>query len=267
MSPMRILYMSDLHTELDPLRWRLRQALPTAHPRRGPDLAGIAPPDLIVLAGDIGDGVRAIAYADQLARYLRAPAVFVAGNHEFYHHDIARLLPAARAAAARTQGRVQLLENASARLTIAGRTLHILGCTLWTDYALEGEPRANMAYAGAHMNDHRFIRESGALFTPQQARDRHMASRNWLRLTLEHLEGQTTLVVTHHAPSAAGLGPRDGPIAPAYASNLIPALRPTAWIHGHTHHRHETLVEGVRLCAAPRGDEPDAGYRPGLLVL
>jgi predicted phosphodiesterase len=264
---MRILYMSDLHLEMDPIAWRFRSGRPPGHPRRGPLLAGLERPDLIVLAGDIGDGLRGVAYADELARYLRAPAILIAGNHEFYRKDITRLLPATEAAAARTQGRVNFLENTSARLTLAGRTLHILGCTLWTDYALQGEAHANMLFAGRHMNDHRMISESGAIFTPQQARDRHMASRNWLRLALAHLRGQPSLVVSHHAPSPAGLGERTGPIAPAYASNLIPALRPTAWIHGHTHHRHASEVDGVLLCSAPRGYGVDPDYRPGLLVL
>jgi predicted phosphodiesterase len=264
---MRILYMSDLHLERDRFIWPFRARRPPGHPRRGPLLAGLAPPDLIVLAGDICAGLRGVAYADELSRYLRAPAILVAGNHEFYHEDIARLLPAARAAAARTQGRVNFLENASARLTLAGRTLHILGCTLWTDYALDGDAAAAMGFAGQHMNDHRMISDSGAAFTPRLALDRHMASRNWLRLALAHLGDQTTLIVSHHAPSPACLGPRTGPIAPAYASSLIPALRPTAWIHGHTHHRHLTEVDGVQLCSAPRGYGPDPHYAPGLLVL
>jgi predicted phosphodiesterase len=263
---MRILYMSDLHLERDRFAWPFR-GRPSGHPRRGPLLAGIAPPDLIVLAGDICAGLRGIAYADALARYLRAPAIVVAGNHEFYRQDIARLLPAARAAAARTSGRVNFLENASACLTIAGRTLHILGCTLWTDYALDGDAAVAMDFAAKHMNDHRMISDSGGAFTPRQALDRHLVSRNWLRLALAHLGDRTTLIVSHHAPSAAGLGARTGPIAPAYASSLIPALRPTAWIHGHTHHRHITDLEGVQLCSAPRGYGPDPHYAPGLLVL
>jgi predicted phosphodiesterase len=265
---MRILYMSDLHLERDRLFWPRRRR-PPGHPRAGPLLARTPKPDLIVLAGDIGAGLRGVDYADRLAGYVQAPVILVAGNHEFYRHDIARLLPALRAAAARTAGRVTLLENDTASLTIAGRTLHILGCTLWTDYALDGEAAAAaaMEFALHNLNDHRLISEGGAAFTPRHAREHHLVSRNWLRLGLQHLGAQTSLVVSHHAPSALCLGSLSGPIGAAYASRLIPPLRPTAWIHGHTHHRHVTVQEGVTLCSAPRGYGTDPDYVPGILEL
>jgi hypothetical protein len=45
--------------------------------------------------------------------------------------------------------------------------------------------------------------------------------------------------------------------------------RPALWIHGHTHFRHESVVDGVKVVSAPRGyvtfDGPAAlQYRPGI---
>jgi predicted MPP superfamily phosphohydrolase len=282
----RILYMSDLHIEME--RWRLsvpgwaafrarHQAL-AAHPSRGPLLDNVGPADLVVLAGDIHNGLRGLVYAEQVAQYLAAPVVYVAGNHEFYNHDMTSLLPALARAAEKTKGRVYFLENSAKKFVIRGQTLNVLGCTLWTDYELHGTPVQSMMNSQRRMNDHRFIEHGSRVFSPQDALDRHLASRAWLLQTLTSLRrdepGAKTLVVTHHAPSGLVLGDRNGDIAPAYGSNLLPAfapVAPTAWIHGHTHHRHESMESGIRLLSAPRGyvvyDGAALDFCPGILEI
>jgi len=264
----RILYMSDLHLEME--RWRL--AVPgwaafmarhkdaaahpprAQHPARGPLLHGLGRVDLVVLAGDIHNGLRGLVYAEQVAAFLEAPVVMVAGNHEYYHHDYAVLLPALRHAAERTHPRVQFLENAAATFTFGGETLTVLGCTLWTDYALHGNARESMAYAQQMMNDFNFISMGNGAFTPWETRATHEESLAWLR---NGIAGPgRTIVVTHHAPSGLVLGQRQGRIAPAYASEIIgqfSAAPPELWIHGHTHFRHDSVVAGTRLVSAPRG--------------
>jgi predicted phosphodiesterase len=42
--------------------------------------------DVVILAGDIGVGLEGLQWAK--ARYPDRPVIYVAGNHEFYHHDI-----------------------------------------------------------------------------------------------------------------------------------------------------------------------------------
>jgi Calcineurin-like phosphoesterase len=283
----RILYMSDLHLEME--RWRLnvvgwaafmaRHRAVSLHPLRGPMIEQVGHIDLIVLAGDVHCGVRGIVYAERLARFLRAPVVYVAGNHEFYDQDIARLLPALRRAAARTNGRVWFLENNVASFSFDAQPVHVLGCTLWTDYDLYGDPAGAMQTARRRMNDHDAIHNGKHVFTPEEALHRHLASRVWLHRTLARLQryeaGARTLVVTHHAPSGAALGERSGGIGPAYASELLlefASHAPTAWIHGHTHFRHESVEEGIRFVSAPRGYVLYDGtaaqeYQPGILEL
>ncbi len=283
----RILYMSDLHLEME--RWRLnvvgwaafmkRHRTVSLHPLRGPMIETVGPIDLIVLAGDVHRSVRGIVYADRLSRFLQAPVIYVAGNHEFYDQNIERLLPALHRAAARTNGRVCFLENNVASFTFDDQRLHILGCTLWTDYDLYGDPAGAMQIARRRMNDHDAIYNGKHLFTPEDALRRHLASRVWLHKTLARLQryeaGAKTLVVTHHAPSGAALGERSGGIGPAYASELLlefSSYAPTAWIHGHTHFRHESVEEGIRFVSAPRGYVLYDGtvaqeYQPGILEL
>ena len=170
----RILYMSDLHLEME--RWRLnvvgwaafmaRHRAVSLHPLRGPMIDQVGPIDLIVLAGDVHRSVRGIVYAEHLSRFLRAPVVYVAGNHEFYHQNIERLLPTMHRAAARTNGRVSFLENNVATFNFAGQRLHVLGCTLWTDYDLYGDP------AGAMLTEPRPREAATAIPSASMARTR-----------------------------------------------------------------------------------------------
>ncbi len=279
--------MSDLHLEME--RWRLnvvgwagfmaRHRDVARHPLRGPLLADMGNIDLIALAGDVHNSVRGIVYAEQLSRFLRAPVVYVAGNHEFYHQNMERLLPALRRAASRTKGRVSFLENNFVSFTFGGQRLNVLGCTLWTDYDLYGDAAGAMQTAAHRMNDHGAIQQGRQTFRPADALGRHMASRVWLHKTLARLRryepDAKTLIVTHHAPSGAALGERSGSIGPAYASELLlefAPYAPMAWIHGHTHHRHESEEEGIRVVSAPRGYVLYDGtaaqeYCPGILEI
>lgn len=271
----RILYMSDLHLEMESWRmdWRglfADRRAGVRHPTRGPLLSRLGEVDLVILAGDIHNGLRGVVYADQIARYLQAPVVIVAGNHEFYHHDIAILLPALRSAVLKTEGRVTFLQNNVARFGIAGESVHVLGCSLWTDYALHGDAPAAMLYAQRVMNDHKLIRLNNALFTPNDAREMHHVSTGWLHKELQDLAARgKTIVVTHHAPTARASGRREGSIAPAYASEIIggfAACAPALWVHGHTHYAHDSMVAGIRLVSAPLGyaGSGNGNFQPGL---
>jgi predicted phosphohydrolase len=281
----RIMYMSDLHLEMErPLLsvpgWaeflRRRRGV-ERHPPHGPLLNEGGPVDLVVMAGDIHKGLRGIVYAEEVAAYLGVPVVILAGNHEYYHHDMATLLPALRKVNAKPAKHVQFLENAVASFEMGGRRLHVLGATLWTDYALHGDTEAGMMAALQRMNDHRFIYAEGVPFTPRDAARLHAGALAWLHETLARLRrdepGACLVVATHHAPSGQVLGERQGPIAPAYGSDILgrfAAALPDLWIHGHTHFRHDSVIEGVHLVSAPRGYVTYDGsaairFRPGVV--
>jgi len=284
---MRILYMSDLHIEME--RWRLsipgwgeylrRHFDLPGHPKRGPLLDEVGKVDLCVLAGDIHNGLRALAYADLVAAYLGVPVALVAGNHEYYHQYMNLLEPAFFGNAAHTGGRVHFLENSLLSFGEGAERVHLLGCTLWTDFNLRGDAKGAMAHADRRMNDYRVIRRVANLFRPEDALERHERSRAWLHTTLAQLreaEPDAKIVIaTHHAPSVAFAGRRSGDIAPAYATELLDEFAPyrvNAWIHGHTHFRHETVVGTMRVVSAPRGYVTHEGaaalnFRPGVLEL
>lgn len=275
--------MSDLHLEMERLRlsipgWaeflRRRRELP-GHPPHGPLLSEVGQVDLVVMAGDIHKGLRGIIYAEEVAAYLNAPVVIIAGNHEYYYHDMATLLPGMRKADEHSGKRVRFLENGVARFEFSGRRLNVLAATLWTDFGLWGDADRGMFDALRRMNDFRCIYVAGQPFLPQDALRLHQESRAWLHRELSALQGEECVVVTHHAPSARFLGERQGPIAPAYASELLEEFavyQPKLWIHGHTHFRHDSVAEGVHVVSAPRGYVGYDGlaalrYRPGVVEI
>jgi Icc-related predicted phosphoesterase len=247
---------SDLHIEFE--RPGEPEPAPVAaglHPRDGPDLGAIqGEVDLLVLAGDIDLGTAGIAYADEAARFLGVPAVYVLGNHEAYHGDLNDVLDGCRAAAAETDGRVLFLENDA--VEVAG--VRVLGCTLWTDYAINGDPPAGMRDAAAGLADHRLIRNGGRRFMPADALVRHEESRRWLERELARAGPQPVVVATHHAPVRAAVEPRfeGSPLSPAFVSDLEPLIdahRPAAWIWGHTHYSVDVTRRGTRCISAQRG--------------
>ncbi len=249
---MRIAYLSDLHLEYEADEASSWFCMESA-------LGPAADADLIVLAGDIDQGVRGVARADDIAKLTGKLVAYVPGNHEAYGEDLAVVLPHMRQAAWNTDGRVLFLDCNVARLWFGGRPLVVLGCTLWTDYQLAADPCGAAQEAERLMHDHDAILFNSGSFSPADAQALHRQHRTWLDAQLRKLALQPTtsiLVVTHHAPVPEALGSRAAKLAMAYASDLrseIASWPVLSWIHGHTHHRHATEFGKSLVASAPRG--------------
>ncbi|WP_161539696.1 metallophosphoesterase [Paramagnetospirillum kuznetsovii] len=281
----RCLVMSDLHNEHEhpngPRRptaeWfglrNARRACP-GHPDVGPFLGHLRGENLglVVLAGDIDLDLHGITYADQVALFLGAPVVYVMGNHCAYNgRDLDKLIPDLRAAAKATCGRVTFLENERATFEFRGEKLHVLGCTLWTDYALLSKSDDDrdaaivqgMRDAAGGLNDHLCIYLRGNRFAPAMARQLHDVSLAWLRREMTWIrvtEGPDAkvLIVTHHAPIPDANPPeyRGGKLSPAFASDLtaeIELWQPDYWLNGHTHFNHDVRIGRTRCLSSQRG--------------
>ena len=259
----RIAVLSDLHLEVrhhhlvrDGLS--AEQARETLRRSVGEAIAPARKADLVVLAGDVHNGPAGIDWAARA--FAGQPVVYVAGNHEFYEGRIPGLLPLLQAAAGRS-GNVTYLENAEARLRVRGRTLRLLGCTLWTDFWLYGESGAALAMplAEDRILDHsRIALDDGSRFLPEDARRLHAASRAWLEEALAEPFDGPTVVVTHHAPSPRSVAPQfaGDPLSPSFASDLtglIERTRPALWIHGHTHHPIDYRLSRTRVVSRQWG--------------
>lgn len=212
--------------------------------------------DAVLLAGDV-----------QNDRFIReTEAFFVAGNHEFYGHDI--------------RGRKEKLSEYPGFLDDTVRFfdgVRIIGATLWTDYDLYGEDfrLECMQIAGRSMNDHRKItweKEPWKRFRPTEARSLHQNSRWFIEAALKLPHDGPTVVMTHHAPHRKSIHAKykDDILNAAYVSDLEDLIlqhEPDLWVHGHVHTSFDYQVGKTRVLCNPRGygtENPD--FNPSLIV-
>ena len=109
----------------------------------GPSLVGVkGKVDLVLLAGDIDNSTFAVQYARRMHNDTNCPVCFIAGNHEFYHSDINASLKEMRSESVGSG--LYFRENDVAEFVINGDAVRVLGCVLWTDYALYGKSVESM---------------------------------------------------------------------------------------------------------------------------
>jgi Icc-related predicted phosphoesterase len=222
--------------------------------------------DVVVLAGDIGVGMKGLHWAEDY--FPDRPVLYVPGNHEFYHHDIA-LVDELKTQA---PGNIHVLNDDS--MVIDG--VRFLGSTLWTDFALFGEADKffAMRQARQQMTDFSIIQNKNRRFTPEDAIRLHTASRDWLAAMLAKPFDGKTVVVTHHAPSSRSVAPcyAGDLLTPAFASSLESMMdggRVALWVHGHMHESYDYEIHGTRVICNPRGYAPSAlnpEFRPDWIV-
>lgn len=238
---MRILLLSDLHHEL----WR--EKAPVINPCA-------SRPDLVILAGDIDTGAKAVAWAGHT--FGGIPVLYVHGNHESYGRNLDDTQDEIEAACT-LAGNLHFLNCGE---YIAG-TVRFLGATMWTDFCLFGDDTraAAMREAEAVMNDYRRIRLAKKGYRKLRAPDTaafHARHKSWLGKKLDEPFAGTTVVITHMAPSmqsVTGVYERDL-ISAAYASRLEAlASKADVWVHGHMHESFDYRIGPCRVVTNPCG--------------
>jgi predicted phosphodiesterase len=247
----RLHVLSDLHLEQQ---------------RYAPPPAGA---DVVVLAGDIARGTGGVEWARRWAG--GRTVLYIAGNHEYYGHELPGLLGDMRAAAHGSS--VHVLENDE--LVVDG--VRFLGCTLWSDFDFDGRERraTAMRLCQRVVNDYEHITFAPRrrTLTPRDTRMIHIASRRWLALRLARGHDGPTVVITHHAPVIRTRPPEPvlRVLAGAFASDLTDLMgvpNVALWIFGHTHRAADLEVRGTRIVSNPRGyaHEPVGGFDPAYEV-
>jgi predicted phosphodiesterase len=241
----RIRVLSDLHLEAAPFE-------PPA-----------ATADVVVLAGDIHNGAAGVEWAK---RTFAEPVVYVAGNHEPF--DAEFHATAATLCSTADGSNVRVLDCDEA--VIDG--VRFLGCTLWSDFELDGPGARDAAIETARrlVPDFRVVGFGDRAFAPTDWIALHRAHRAWLEARLGAPFAGATVVVTHFLPHPGSIAPRYAadPLNPAFASRLEPLVeRAALWIHGHTHVAADYRVGAARVVCNPRGypGEP-TGFRADLVV-
>jgi predicted phosphohydrolase len=206
--------------------------------------------------------------------------VIIPGNHDYYGGNLS-LLDARLDRICHEAG----CAFGQCRRLVQG-DVRILMTTLWTDmllYEAEGEGAVadSIWHARQMMPDYGYgVITVGAperLLLPNDTIATHRKQRAWLTSELARPWKGRTVVVTHHAPSAAVAGSMT-PLSPCFVSNLeaeIDTYRPDLWLFGHTHRPAElrmpvgTLLRNVSIgYDYELGDiDVEARVRRGLIEL
>lgn len=210
--------------------------------------------DVIIMAGDLCDG--AYSPVSWLLRTFsdteRQRMIFVPGNHEAYGIGLAKVSDLLRG----------LRENCGIitldRQTVEMNGRRFLGCTQWSP--LDADLDSMVADINAIPS-----------FDGDKWRRRHERDRAWLLETIQ----ADDVVITHHAPSWEGLAapmqhnPRLMSFSSGYFADLKPViadLRPSMWVHGHTHVTRAYEVAGVPVVTNSRGRGVMSAFDPHFVV-
>ena len=205
--------------------------------------------EAVIIAGDLTNKPRIRwKYAIRhLARYIETKRIFILpGNHDYYDFNLDGDDRLAQIAVEEGANFAQKAE------VVIGKT-RFLCCTLWTDFALNGDVAASQAMARERMNDYKYIRNAGAGYRrirPYETALIHAEHRGWLEERLSQSHPGPTIVVTHHCPHPGLISKTPGDLDPVYGSDLtglIHRYQPDAWLFGHTHFNAETLVGRTRV--------------------
>jgi len=242
---MRIRILSDLHLEIRPI-----------------ELPGVDA-DLVVLAGDIGNGIAGVEWAK---RTFHSPVLYVAGNHEYYDGEFNQVQQSLQDASRGSH--VTVLDCSSYSLN----GIRFLGCSLWTDYSLapEGTRTAIIERSRRHNPDMVSIRMGDRHFSPEDAISICKHHRGWLEACLAEPCDLQTVVITHFAPHRGSIAPQftDHPANPGFIVDLDHLMgKADLWIHGHTHTAFDYLVKNTRVLSNPRGyANEQSGFQPEKVI-
>ena len=208
--------------------------------------------DLVVLAGDIGEGLLGITWAADQSQRLGKPVLYTAGNHEYYHHDITRHDDAMRRHA--EQLGVVFLN----RDVFEYQGVRFIGATLWTSFRDQNgkDDWFAMHQAKQCMADYRLIRMESRCLSPSYTQALHGAAVGFIEKMLDAGSPEKSVIVTHHSPSHRCGNPDFpfGPMTLAFSSSLDHLLGKSAvWIYGHTHACFDQTLSGTRVISNQLG--------------
>jgi len=232
---MKLHILSDLHMEIMPFNMQVLDV------------------DVIVLAGDIAEGLNGLQWAANYLNATDAHIIYVAGNHEFYHLELNQTRQKMRDFCVQYD-RLHYLENDE---LIIGN-VRFLGATLWTNFDIPDpeQRRTILRMSELSLTDFRLIQLGKNRLTVKDIIGFHQASTQFLDSKLNESFAGKTIIVSHHAPAPRSVAPvyQKTFLNPYFASKLDQLLgRSDLWIHGHTHVNHDYQVGKTRVLCNPRG--------------
>ena len=208
---------------------------------------------VLVLAGDISVGTRAVDFIDEIHdRFIHV--IYVLGNHEFYRNsidttrqNIDRELVRLGIKNVSVVDKAQLIQIENQQFACG---------TLWTDMG-KNSPLCHLAVRNG-LYDFLLIQdqsEDNGIFTTYGAFNIH---RDTMEKFADWVD-KDSIVITHHMPSEWCVHPRfkeSGPINAGFSSDLdyfILENKPKYWLHGHGHDSVNVQVGDTKIMSNPRG--------------
>jgi Icc-related predicted phosphoesterase len=251
----RVQIFSDLHCDVHPIK----------------PIAVVPGVDLVIVAGDVCEGMLHAFEALRRIVPMDIPIVMVPGNHEFYRRFVPEELAFGLAQA--PSYNLHLLSDTTVELG----GVRFVGATLWTDYKIFSEAnQASVMNACANgMNDHRLIgwqKKPWLRFRPQEAAMLHQQSRAYLRDVLSKPFSGPSVMITHTAVHMNSVLPRYAAdlITGAFVSDLEDLIRktsPALAVHGHVHNSSDYHIGQCRVVCNPHGyGNENAAFNGALVV-
>lgn len=205
---------------------------------------------VLVLAGDIHNGSRAVPWIRALASRFKA-IVYVLGNHEYWKDHLIALPMILKRAFIGTN--VYVLQNDTAVID----NTRFIGGTLWTDFGRE-DP-LSMLNAREIMRDYDRIR-TGCYqkIKPEQILIEHKKTKAFIIDQLSQPFDGASVVVTHHGCAPESVHPKyyftkGNEYYQSDLSGIMLDYKPKLWLHGHTHESRDYVIDQTRVVVNPYG--------------
>lgn len=253
---MKIQIVSDLHLEFGSIEIK----------NAGADVLVLSGD--IVVAADIGrpDPYEVVIESERsktVKRFFKNVSaefeniVYVMGNHEHYHGDIA----VSKKKITDMFDELGIFNiHVLEKDTVTIDDVIFVGGTLWTD--CNKECPVTLFDLKRHMNDYFVIKNDIRRLLPEDTVEIHKNTKQFIQDIVQANGDKKIVVVGHHAPSKASTHPRyvkDVIMNGAYSSDLSDFILDNPniklWTHGHTHESFDYMVGTTRIVCNPRGYE------------
>jgi len=212
---------------------------------------------ILIIAGDLWTGTKWIEYAGHswiskvASRFKRV--IVVLGNHDYWpcNDKITIKNGATKCNTLLVDMNIMNVDVLDCD-TVAIDDYLFVGCTLWTDM-FKGDPLAKQNLRATMYQDGNIAYETQGnmfdRFTSNVWCETHAKHRDYIRLIAEGNRDKKIFVITHHLPLHHVGDPfyRGNELNAYYSSDLSDLILDNEnikyWVHGHSHHQHETKFE------------------------
>lgn len=215
--------------------------------------------DVLVIAGDLNVGhEKCWSALKQFADHVEH-VVYVPGNHEYYHQNMAEFDRYMEVFCMGTN--IHYLNPGHAYID----DVCFIGACLWTNF---GDNKFNQVVCTQRINDFRIIKG----FSGDKCTQLYNKHADYIKRQYEAVEGKK-VIVTHFLPDHACVAPQyRGPdvLNHYFANNLgdwISELRDTTWLFGHTHDLVDIQIGDTKVIANPYGYNRNEHYVERLITV